>query len=150
MANGNLKEQINQEVKAALKAADKAKATTLRMILAAIKQQEVDQRIELADDQITVIMDKMIKERRDAIDKYQQANRPELAEKEQVEITIIQQFLPTPLTADEITQLITQAIQDCQAQSMQDMGKVMAQLKPQMQGRADMGKVSAEIKKLLA
>ncbi len=136
-------------MKAAMKGGDKPRLGVIRLLMAAIKQREVDERIELDDTQILVVLDKMVKQRRDSITQYEQANRPELAEQEAFEITILQDYLPTALTDDEINDMIKEAIQSTGAESIRDMGKVMGQLKPKMQGRADMGAVSGLIKQQL-
>jgi len=145
-----IKNRINEEVKAALKQRDKVKATTLRMILAAIKQKEVDERISLNDQQILQILDKMLKQRREALQQYKEAGRDDLANKESEEIKTIQTFMPQPLSDNEIENIIQQAIAETNAASMQDMGKVMAIIKPQVQGRADMAQVSQIIKGMLS
>jgi uncharacterized protein YqeY len=145
-----LKQRIQDDVKAAMRAKDKARLATLRLITAAIKQREVDERTELDDTQVLAILDKMVKQRRDSISQYEKAGRNELAEQESAEITIIQEYLPAGLSETEILELIEQAIQATAAAGMQDMGKVMGRLKPQMQGRADMGKVSGLVKQRLA
>jgi uncharacterized protein YqeY len=145
----SLKEQIQNAVKDAMRGGEKDKLSTLRMITAAIKQREVDERITLTDENVLQILDKMIKERRDAIEKFTAGNRQDLVTKETAEIAIIQTFMPAALSAEEITQLIKHAIKELNASGIKDMGKVMALLKPQLQGRADIGKVSAEIKTLL-
>lgn len=144
-----LKQRIQDDVKTAMKAKDKARLATLRLITAAIKQREVDERIELDDIQVLAILEKMIKQRRDSITQYEQAGRSELAAQELSEITIIQEYMPEGLSEDEVTAMVDQAIADTGANSMRDMGKVMGQLKPQLQGRADMGQVSALIKQKL-
>jgi uncharacterized protein YqeY len=145
-----LKQRIQEDVKAAMKAKDKPRLATLRLITAAIKQREVDERIELDDTQVLAILDKMIKQRRDSVDQYQQAGRTELAAQELGEIDVIQEYLPAALSQDEIDSLIEQVIQSIAAAGMQDMGKVMGQLKPKLQGRADMGQVSAKVKQKLS
>lgn len=141
-----LKERINDDVKAAMRSKDKERLTTLRMILAAIKQKEVDERIELDDAQVLAVLDKMAKQHRDSIAQYEQAGRTDLVAKENQELAIVQEYLPTPLSEAEISQLIRQAIEETGAASMQDMGKVMAVLKPKLQGRADMGRISGLVK----
>jgi uncharacterized protein YqeY len=146
----SLKETISTAMKAAMKSGDKPRLGTIRMILAAIKQIEVDERIELDDSRIIAVMDKMLKQRRESIRQYQQANRNDLAEIEETEIKVIQDFLPQPLSEDEIKQMIDQTISDTGAESIKDMGKVMGALKPKMQGRADMAVVSAQIKAALS
>jgi len=137
-------------MKASMKGGDKPRLGVIRLLMAAIKQREVDERIELDDTQILVVLDKMVKHRRDSITQYEQAGRTELAEQEAFEITILQDYLPTALTEQEITDMIKEAIQSTGAESIRDMGKVMGQLKPKMQGRADMGAVSGLIKQQLS
>ncbi|MBA1443840.1 MAG: GatB/YqeY domain-containing protein [Chromatiales bacterium] len=145
-----LKQRILDDVKTAMKARDKPRLGTLRLITAAIKQREVDERIELDDTQVLTILDKMIKQRRDSISQFEQAGRTELVEQEQREIEVIQDYLPEGLSDEEIVTMIDEAISATGASAMQDMGKVMGQLKPKMQGRADMGKVSGLVKQKLA
>lgn len=144
-----LKEQINDQVKVAMREKDKERLGALRLITAAIKQKEVDERIELDDTQVLAVLDKMCKQLRDSIQQYQDAGRDDLVAREEAELAVIQQFMPQPLNDDEVTALIQQAIDATGAASMQDMGKVMGQLKPKLQGRADMGQVSARVKELL-
>ena len=146
----SIKASLQDAVKAAMRNKDKDTLGTLRMTMAAIKQKEVDERIELDDATIIALLDKMIKQRRDAIEQYNKGNRPELAAKEATEIEVLQTFLPQPLSETEIDQLIAAAITDTSAAVMADMGKVMGQLKPTLQGRADMGKVSQIIRKKLS
>lgn len=146
----SLKDQLSEQQKIAMRARNKARLGTLRMLLAEIKQKEIDSRETLDDDAIITIVTKMVKQRKDAATQFEQAGRQELADGERQEIVVLQEFLPQPLTADELDALLTQAIADTGAAGMQDMGKVMAVLKPQIQGRADMGKVSASIKARLA
>ena len=145
----NLKQRINDDVKSAMRARDKTRLGTLRLILAALKQKEVDERIELDDVQILTILDKMAKQLRDSISQFQSAERDDLVEKEEAELEIVQSYLPTPLTEDEIKQLIQAAIDETGASTMKDMGKVMGVLKPKVQGRTDMGKMSGLIKQHL-
>jgi uncharacterized protein YqeY len=145
-----LKQRIQDDVKTAMKAKDKPRLATLRLITAAIKQREVDERIELDDSQVLAILDKMIKQRRDSIKQYEQAGRTELAEQELSEITVIQDYLPAGLSDGEILAMIDEAISATGASGMQDMGKVMGQLKPRMQGRADLGQVSGLVKQKLS
>jgi len=142
----SLKARLNEDVKTALRARDKARLGVLRMTLAAIKQREVDERIELDDAQVTAVIEKMIKQRRDSIAQYQQAGREELAAREQAEIDVIQAYLPEALPEEEVAALIEQAIAATGAAGMRDMGKVMGQRKAKLQERADMGAVSAMIK----
>ena len=146
----SLKDQITADMKDALRAKDKDTLGTIRLIQAAIKQREVDERIELDDSQVLAVLDKMVKQRRDSITQYRDAGREELAAKEEAEISIIQKYLPAALSEAEIDALIEEAIGSSGARSMQDMGKVMGQLKPKLQGRADMGAVSARIKARLS
>ncbi len=142
----SLKEQITSDMKDAMRAKDKDRLGTIRLIQAAIKQREVDERIELDDEQVLVVLDKMVKQRRDSITQYRDAGRDELAAKEEAELEIIQHYLPEALSEAEIDSLIEEAIASSGAESMKDMGKVMGILKPKVQGRADMGAVSARIK----
>ena len=146
----SLKAQINSAMKDAMRAKDKAKLGAIRLIQSEVKRVEVDERIEIDDQRLIVIMDKMIKQRRDSIKQYEAAGRQELAAVEIAEIDVIQEFLPIALTEQEIDDLIQQAIASTGAESMRDMGKVMGLLKPQIQGRADAGAVSAGVKKALA
>ena len=136
-------------MKAAMKGGDKPRLATIRLLMAAIKQREVDERIELDDTQILAVLDKMVKQRRDSIAQYEQAGRTELAEQEAFEISVLQDYLPEALSEDEIDAMVTEAIASSGAESLRDMGKVMGQLKPKVQGRADMGAVSALVKSKL-
>lgn len=144
-----LNDRIKEAMKDAMRAKDKARLSTIRLILSAIKQVEVDTRAELDDTAILAILDKMVKQRRESIKQYEDAGRQELADVEYAEIEVLQEFLPQPLTDDEIAELIEQAISSTGAESIKDMGKVMGILKPQLQGRADMGQVSGKIKSRL-
>jgi len=146
----NLSTRINDDVKVAMKAKDKPRLGVLRLITAAIKQREVDERITLDDDQVLAVLEKMIKQRKDSIAQYEKAGRDELAQQEAFEIGIIQAYLPEQLSDAEIDGLIAEAISSSGAASMKDMGKVMGLLKPQLAGRADMGQVSQIIKKQLS
>ncbi|MGF1750268.1 MULTISPECIES: GatB/YqeY domain-containing protein [Vibrio] len=143
-------EQLKEEQKIAMKAKDKARLGTIRLALSAIKQREVDERITLNDDDILAILTKMVKQRRDSVSQFEAANRQDLADAEKAEITVLEDFMPQPLTEDEVTALIVSAIAESGAAGMQDMGKVMGVLKPQIQGRADMGKVSGLVRAKLA
>ncbi len=145
-----LKEHIASEMKAAMKAGDKRRLGVLRLVLAALKQVEVDERIELDDSRIIAILDKMVKQRRDSVAQYQQAGRDDLAGQESFEIEVIQEFMPQPLSEEEIDALIEEAVGATGAGSMKEMGKVMGFLKPRLQGRADMGAVSAKVKQKLS
>ena len=145
-----LKARIQDDMKAAMKGGNKPRLGVIRLILAAIKQREIDERIELDDEQVLAVLDKMVKQRRDSIKQYSDAGRADLADAEQAEVGIIQEYLPEALSEDEIAAIIEQAIADTGAASMQDMGKVMGKVKPQVQGRADVGAVSALVKQKLS
>ena len=149
MPDSSLKAQINEAMKAAMRAKEKERLGAIRLVLAEIKKVEVDERIDPDDARVTSILDKMVKQRRDSIKQFADAGRDELAAKEQSEIEVIQEFLPQPLSEEEIASLIDEAVASAGAATMQDMGKVMGLLKPQMAGRADMGKVSGLIKQRL-
>lgn len=144
--NMNLKLQIFDDIKTAMKAGEKERLGVLRMLSAAIKQREVDERTEMDDVQVLAIVEKMIKQRRESISQYEAGGRPELAAKEQAEIGILETYLPEQLSELELQKLIQDAIDATSATGMKDMGKVMSMLKPRIQGRADMGVVSARIK----
>jgi len=146
----SLKDQLKDQQKLAMLAKDKARLGAIRMLMAEIKQREVDTRIELNDEDILAVVTKMVKQRRDSISQFEAAGRQDLADKESAEIVVLQEFLPQQLTADEIAALIEQAITESGAAVMADMGKVMAVLKPKIQGRADVGAVSAQVKTRLA
>ena len=142
----SLKNRVSQDTKDAMRAKDKARLGVLRLISAAIKQKEVDERIELDDTAVLAILEKMIKQRRDSIAQYEKAGRDDLLQQEQFEVGIIQEYMPAQLSDDEINALVDDAVQASGAASMKDMGKVMGMLKPKLAGRADMGQVSAKIK----
>ena len=142
----SLKDRITQDVKDAMRAKDKPRLATLRLITAAIKQREVDERIELDDTQVTLVLDKMVKQRRESIVQFEKAGRDDLIAIETNELEIITPYLPEQLGEDEINALIDSALEQTGATSVKDMGKVMGQLKPKLQGRADMGAVSALIR----
>ena len=144
-----LKKQITEAMKEAMRAKAKERLGAIRLILSELKRIEVDERIELDDARVLAVLDKMVKQRRDSITQYENADRPELAEKEQAEIEVIQAFLPAPLSDAELADMVTAAITESGAESMRDMGKVMAILKPQIQGRADVGAVSGLVKEKL-
>ena len=141
-----LTDRITQDVKDAMRARDKPRLATLRLITAAIKQREVDERIEMDDTQITLVLDKMVKQRRESIVQFEKAGRDDLISIETSELEIITPYLPEQLGEDEINALIDSALEQTGATSVKDMGKVMGQLKPELQGRADMGAVSALIR----
>ncbi len=145
-----IKEQLNQSVKDAMRAKDKVRLGTLRMATAAIKQIEVDERIEVDDTRTLAVLDKLIKQRKDAATQFKDANREDLAQQELLEADILQEFMPRALSEGEVNALIDKAISESGAESMKDMGKVMAILKPQIQGRADMGQVSGAVKSRLS
>ena len=136
-------------MKTSMKSGDKARLLVIRLMLSAIKQIEVDERIELDDDRIITVLDKMTKQRRESAEQYEKAERDDLLQQELYEIEILKEFLPAELSSEEIEAFIDDAISTTGASSIKDMGKVMAQLKPKMQGRADMGAVSGKIKSRL-
>ena len=142
----DIKARLTEAMKEAMRAKDSERLGTVRMALSALKQVEVDERIELDDARVLAILDKQVKQRIDAAKQYRDANREDLAAKEDAEVVVLREFLPQPLTDDEIASLIEEAISQTGASSMQDMGKVMGMLKPKLQGRADMGAVSGKIK----
>jgi uncharacterized protein len=144
-----LKDRITEDMKSALRAGEKERLGTVRMILAAIKQREVDERIQLDDTQVLAVLDKMIKQRRESITQFQAGGRADLVAKESAELAVLQAYLPAQLADSEIEALIRAAIASAGATTMKDMGKVMAVVKPQVQGRTDMGALSARIKGLL-
>ncbi|RDH82927.1 MAG: glutamyl-tRNA amidotransferase [endosymbiont of Galathealinum brachiosum] len=146
MSDMTLKQSLTADMKASMKGGDKKRLGVIRLVLAAIKQIEVDERIELDDNRVLAVLDKMVKQRRESITQYKDAGRDDLREQEEYEVSILKDFLPEALSDDEIDQMITKAIGDTGAASIKDMGKVMGILKPQMQGRADMGAVSGKIK----
>ncbi len=146
----DIKTKISEDVKLAMRSKDKDRLAALRLILAAFKQKEVDDRITLDDQQSTAILDKMAKQHRDSIEQFGQANREDLIKKEQQELEIIESYLPEKLSENEINSLIQNAISSTSANSLKDMGKVMAILKTELQGRADMGEVSRLIKTKLS
>lgn len=145
----SLKDRINSDLKDAMRARDKQTLDALRLIMAALKQVEVDERVNLDDARITAILDKLAKQRKESISQFEKANRDDLVAKEQFELQLICKYLPEPLSDEEILKLVEDAISSTGATEMRDMGKVMAQLKPSLQGRADMGKVSSIIKSKL-
>lgn len=145
----NVLEQVKASVKDAMRAKDKARLGALRLITAEFKRVEVDERIEIDDARATAILDKMVKQRRDSISQYESADRHDLADVEKAEMAILSEFLPEPLSEDALNKLIADAIDSTNASSMQDMGSVMAVLKPQVQGRADMGSLSKQVRAAL-
>ena len=145
-----LKARITDDMKAAMRAKEKERLGVIRMALAAIKQREVDDKIELDDTQVTAVIEKMLKQRRDSIEQFESAGRTELADQEKFEVSVLQEYMPEALSEEEIAAAIDKAIADTGAASIKDMGKLMGTLKPQLQGRADMGAVSGLIKQKLA
>ena len=145
-----LQQRIEEDIKQAMRAKEKPRLATIRLILAAIKQREVDERIELDDSQVIAVLDKMAKQRRESIAQFEKAGRDDLIAQENAELEIIQPYLPAALGEDELNALIDAALEATGASSIKDMGKVMGQLKPKLQGRADMGAVSARIKTRLS
>mgnify|MGYP003702070539 FL=1 len=150
MSNSDLKPRLEAEVKTAMRAKDKPRLGVLRLVMAAIKQREVDERIELDDTQVLAVLDKMVKQRRDSLSQYETAGREDLAQQESYEINILQEFMPTALSESELDALIRQAVKASGASTMKDMGKLMAELRPNVQGRADMGLVSQKVKQVLS
>lgn len=146
MADQTLKQQLTAEMKAAMRAKEKERLAAIRLILSEVKRIEVDERIDVDDTRMLVILDKMCKQRRDSITQYEQGGREDLAAQERFEMEVIQTFMPEPLDDAELDRLIQSAIAQSGASSMKDMGQVMAILKPQLQGRADMAAVSKKIK----
>ena len=149
MSEQSLAQSIKAAMKAAMKARDKQRLSTIRLIMAEFKRIEVDERIEVDDARALAVLDKMVKQRRDSVEQYTNAGRDELAAVETAEIAVIQEYLPTPLTDDELLALVDAAIAGSDASGMQAMGAVMGVLKPQLQGRADIGAVSQLVKSRL-
>ena len=145
-----LKQRIQEDVTAAMRARDKPRLSALRLVTAAIKQLEVDSRTELDDPDVLTVLEKMLKQRRDSLQQYTDAGRQDLADQESYEIAIIEAYMPEALPAEELVRLIDAAIAETGATSMRDMGKVMGLLKSQVQGRADLGAVSGTVKQKLA
>lgn len=150
MQESPLKKEISEAMKSAMRAKDKARLGAIRLALAEIKRIEVDERIDPDDSRIITVLDKMIKQRRESIKHFEAAKRAELVAQEQVEIDILQEFLPQPISEEELDTLISEAMSSSGADGMRDMGKVMALLKPQLIGRADMSLVSNKIKSSLS
>ena len=146
----SLKQQITEDMKTAMRAGDSKRRDAIRLLLAAIKQREVDERIELDDAAVVAAIEKMLKQRRDSISQYEAAQRQDLADAEKYEVGVLQAYMPQALSEAEVESAVAEAIAASGAQGQSDMGKVMAVLKPKLAGRADMGKVSALIKTRLA
>ena len=149
MADQTLKQTLTDAMKTAMRAKDKARLSAVRLILADIKRIEVDERIDIDDARVLAVLDKMLKQRRDSISQYDGAGRVDLADQERFEMDVIQSFLPTPLSEAELDAMISAAITSTGADSIKNMGQVVAILKPQIQGRADMGMVSQKVKSQL-
>ena len=145
----SLKARIQDDVKKAMRAHQREQLAALRLLTAAIKQKEVDERIELNDEQVLVVLDKMVKQRRESLEQFQQAGRDDLAAKEQFELDLLQTYLPEPLSEDQLAELIRNTIAELGASSIRDMGPVMNALRGQVQGRADMKAVSQAVKSQL-
>lgn len=145
-----LHSHIQDAMKDAMRAKDVARLGTIRLLLAAIKQREIDERTTLDDTQIYAVIDKMVNQRKDSAEQFTKGNRKDLADKEIAEIAVLKEFLPKPLTEFEIETLVSEAITATNATTIKDMGKVMAYIKPKAQGRADIGQLSAKVKELLA
>ena len=145
----SLKARITEDMKAAMRAGEKDRLSCIRMLQAGIKQREVDERVELGDAEVLAVIEKMIKQRKESVTQFQAGNRPDLVARESAEIALLSGYLPAQLGEAELATLIREAVAATGASSMKDMGKVMAALKPKVQGRADMGALSARIKSAL-
>jgi uncharacterized protein YqeY len=145
-----LKQRINDDMKAAMRAKDSARLSAVRLLIAAFRQKEIDERVELDDIGVTAIIEKLLKQRRDSATQYEAANRPDLADQEKFEIGVLSAYMPQPFSAEEVAALVRQAVTETGAAGAKDMGKVMAWLKPKLAGRADMTTVSAQVKTALA
>jgi len=144
-----LRSDIENDMKAALKGGEKERLVTIRMLLAAIKQKEIDERIELNDAQVIAVAEKLVKQRRESAGLYRQADREELATKEESEILVLKAYLPKPMSEGELAALIDEVIRESGASSVKEMGQVMGQIKARAQGRADMAKVSQQVRSRL-
>jgi len=144
-----LKERITEDMKAALRASDKERLSTIRMVQAAIKQREVDERIALDDTQVIAVLEKMVKQRKESVAQFEQGGRSDLADRERAEIALLQTYLPAPLSEAEVDALVREAVASTGATSVKDMGRVMGVVKSRAAGRADMAAVSARIKAAL-
>ena len=150
MSDSALKQEITEAMKDAMRARDKPRLGTIRLALSEIKRVEVDERIDPDDTRVIAILDKMVKQRRESIRMFEEAERTELADQEKFEITVLQEFLPQALSTAELDDIIQSALAESGAENMKDMGKVMGLVKPQVIGRADMGSISAKIKAALS
>ncbi|GIX34370.1 MAG: hypothetical protein KatS3mg126_0149 [Lysobacteraceae bacterium] len=146
----SLRQRLADDMKAAMKGGERDRLAVIRLILAAIKQREVDERIDITDAVVVAVLEKMLKQRRDAVAQYEAAGREDLAARERFEIEVIQTYLPAPMTAEELDAAVDKAIAEAGAQGPADMGKVMARLKPALAGRADMTEVAARVRARLA
>ena len=146
----SLKERVHEDMKAAMRARDRARLSAVRLLLAAMKQKEVDERVTLADADVLWIIEKMIRQRRESIAQYEKAGRKDLVDIEQFEIGVLSTYLPQPMSESEVAQAVDDAVSESGAAGIRDMGKVMALLKPRLAGRADMGTVSALVKSKLS
>ncbi|MCG6869481.1 MAG: GatB/YqeY domain-containing protein [Gammaproteobacteria bacterium] len=146
----DLKVRLQDEMKAALRAGQKERLGTIRLVIAAVKQKEIDSRAALDDSGMLAVLDRMTRQRRESISLFEQAGRDDLVEKERAELELLQEFLPAPLTESEIDALVSAAVEETGASSVRDMGAVMGKLKPALQGRADMGAVSARVRSRLS
>ncbi len=142
----SLKIRINEDMKVAMKARDSARLGAIRLLMAAMKQREVDERIELDDAAIVAVIEKMLKQRKDSITQYEAAKRQDLADAEKFEVEVLRAYMPQAMSADEVEAIVAQAVADSGAKTPADMGKAMALIKPQIAGRADMGEVSKLVK----
>ena len=146
----SLKDQINEDMKSAMRAKEVERLGTIRLLLAALKQKEVDERVELTDAMVLAIIEKLIKQRKDSITQFQAANRQDLVDKEQAELLVLQAYMPEQLSESEVAAVIAKIVQDVGATGPQDMGKVMGTAKSQLSGKADMGMVSSQVKAALS
>ncbi|MES2355012.1 MAG: GatB/YqeY domain-containing protein [Pseudomonadota bacterium] len=145
----DLKERINEDMKAAMRAREADRLGAIRLLLAAMKQKEVDERVQLSDADVVLVIEKMLKQRRDSISQFEVADRTDLADKEKFEVSLLQTYMPQALSEDEVAAIVGAAIAEIQAAGIKDMGKVMAVVKPKIAGRADVAKVSALVKERL-
>jgi uncharacterized protein YqeY len=146
----DLKIRLQDEMKAALRAGQKERLGTIRLVIAAVKQKEIDSRAALDDSGVLAVLDRMTKQRRESISQFERAGREDLVEKERAELDLLQEFLPAPLTESEVDALVSAAVEETGASSVRDMGAVMGKLKPALQGRADMRAVSARVRSRLS
>jgi uncharacterized protein YqeY len=145
----SLKVKINEDMKSAMRSKDSARLGAIRLLQSALKQKEVDERIDIGDGDVLTIIEKMLKQRRDSIDAFKKADRQDLVEKEEFEVSVLMQYMPEPLKEDEVLNIIDQAIKNLSASSMKDMGAVMSAVKPELSGKANMADVSQKIKSKL-